>query len=245
MVNKYLYSLVASLLYWHTAYAEPVAPVDSGCFISAKTGAAMWRDNLVMETSGVPLVDASIKEEVNELSRLFGVNAQFAFFNDLESPNAYAYENKQNSYQVLFGIRLLHSAVGTLNPLDPAPIPEKFPSIWGGATAGVIAHEWAHTMQFKQRVITRASTNAPLELHADFMAGWYMGMKGYTKYVAYTELVQQFSSMGDNNFNDRNHHGTNTERANAVSSGYQLAVTGTHNAQQAFAEGMKQYDLSK
>ncbi|WP_070217865.1 hypothetical protein OX462_15485 [Janthinobacterium sp. SUN098] len=223
--------------------ASPGNHLDTGCFVSATKGGAMWENRLKMEESGLFRVDSGVKNEIEELASTFGVRADFGFINDLDGANAYASPG-HDVYRVMFGIRMLHRMSGTLNPVEDKKIPQKFPEVWEGAMGGVIAHEWAHVLQFKQGLIF-PSPVTPSELHADFLAGWYMGMKGQRMKIAYEELKQEFFAMGDTNFNDRDHHGTPEQRRHAMSSGYELATSGMHDVQQAFDKGMRLYGLSK
>jgi hypothetical protein len=216
----------------------------SGCFIGAKKAAAMWNDHLLVEESGLLRVDTDRKTEIDDLANTFGTPAAFAFVNDFDGANAFAYQEAEDDYRVMFGIRLLHHMAGTLNPVGNNKIPTHFPSIWNGPIAGVIAHEWAHVLQFKRHVRNHAATAAPIELHADYLAGWYMGMKGERMMIAYEELKSQFYSLGDNDFSNADHHGTPEERARALAKGYELAKTGIHDVNQAFEKGMEAYGLT-
>lgn len=195
-----------------------------------------------MNESGLGRVDSDVNHEISDMAKAFGITPEFAFYNDFDGANAKAFRD-HGEYHVIVGIRLLHKITGSLNPLDGSQIPQQFPEIWGGATAGVIAHEWAHLVQFKQNVRTNASTVAPLELHADFMAGWYMGTKGTRMKVAYEELQKAFFSMGDRQFNNPSHHGTPQQRLDALKSGYALGASSQRSMEDVFNEGVRKYDL--
>jgi hypothetical protein len=117
--------------------------------------------------------------------------------------------------------------------------------------AAIVAHEFGHIMQYKAGM----SPEGPwqMELHADFMAGWYLGRVrflaegGFITSEAPESLkvsVKKFFEIGDYAFNDPLHHGTPEERSRMVQTGYWKAWKGNLGAKQAFEEGKKLADLS-
>lgn len=217
---------------------------NQGCILSASRGADLWKQNLVLSTSGVPRIDEAIGRETAEIATYFGTDAEFAFLNDRANPNAYAVrETAHTGPRVLFGLRLLHETIGTLNPIGTDEIPKNFPFPWGGSLAAVIAHEWAHLLQFKNGVRSRGGNVSPLELQADYLSGWYMGMKSKMVSIDLNELVQWFESIGDNDTGSESHHGTPEQRAMAFLSGYNIAKSGEANVTKVFEAGVRKYDL--
>lgn len=166
---------------------------------------------------------------------------------DTQSPNAYAtnsFNRDGMRFAVLFGQTLLeHLAIltpdGNLNTIK---------------IEAVLAHEFAHIFQYQAAEIATTSgypeladklLEAPtvkLELMADMLTGWYLAEK-YRVYDSSTHsfsypasnevlaesknlrrVLLQFYSIGDFNFNDPDHHGTPSERLDAVMNGVQLKL---------------------
>ena len=102
----------------------------------------------------------------------------------------------------------------------------------------ILSHEAAHIFQYKNKI--KFKNTVQQEIHADFIAGWYMGklMKDYEgKYdfsngasKAYNEMYDKrqsisewkqnlrmyFGSLGDNNYTSIYHHGNFTTRYMAI-----------------------------
>ena len=79
---------------------------------------------------------------------------------------------------------------------------------------------------------TRSSRN--VELHADLIAGYYLGKRRWSK----TNLAvfgQSLFSKGDYDFNSPDHHGTPKQRLEAMLEGYRLADVGGSFAECAAA----------
>jgi uncharacterized protein len=91
------------------------------------------------------------------------------------------------------------------------------------ALAYILAHEYAHAAQtvggFRPKNITQ------IELQADCLAGFYMGAMPNVTFD--TQDIQQIAQIayqvGDYEVNNRQHHGTPQERAQAVLSGFKAS----------------------
>lgn len=105
----------------------------------------------------------------------------------------------------------------------------------------ILSHEAAHIFQYKNKI--KFKNTVQQEIHADFIAGWYMGklMKDYEgRYdfsngssQAYNEMWDKrqsisewkqnlrmyFGSLGDNNYTSIYHHGNFTTRLMAIHKG--------------------------
>jgi predicted metalloprotease len=103
---------------------------------------------------------------------------------------------------------------------------------WGGITvAGIMAHEFAHIYQFstqyRQRLRELDDTVKPVELHADFLAGYHLGLK--RRSGASMDIGAWMDGaylLGDENYELKEHHGTPKERQRAVREGYRTGVEG-------------------
>jgi predicted metalloprotease len=111
------------------------------------------------------------------------------------------------------------------------------------AVTAVCAHEFGHILQYKLRLesILRAGqpTEKRLELHADYLAGYYAGTLKLKKpgYPAAVFATQKYSS-GDWNVNSPTHHGTPDERAAAIVRGFEVAHRERHNLSDAIQIGI-------
>jgi len=99
----------------------------------------------------------------------------------------------------------------------------------------VFAHEYAHALQNKWGF---AGYGKYPELHADFLAGYYTGVKGTVSSELLESFVKEFYSMGDFNFFSTSHHGTGTERGCAFVEGYKIATVNHYNTYQAYLAGI-------
>ncbi|MUH37181.1 hypothetical protein D9O36_15115 [Zobellia amurskyensis] len=101
--------------------------------------------------------------------------------------------------------------------------------IWNG----IMAHEWAHHMQFNNQdkwYPNGAADNAPeatrtTELEADFFTGYYVTHKkgGTQNWRRTQQFLELFFNIGDCSFTSDGHHGTPLQRMEAARRGYLLA----------------------
>jgi predicted metalloprotease len=84
-----------------------------------------------------------------------------------------------------------------------------------------------------QRTVKRS------ELHADFLAGYYAGARKLQKpdYPAAVFATTQYS-IGDDDVNDRDHHGTPDERAGAIVRGFETGYRERRNLGDAIQIGV-------
>jgi len=89
----------------------------------------------------------------------------------------------------------------------------------------IMAHEYAHLVQYRHPEIRWASS-AQQELHADFLAGWYIGQ--YIRKYSYGSPDRRnipfavrggFAQLGDQEYWSMNHHGNKMARMLAIDSG--------------------------
>lgn len=165
---------------------------------------------LVSSTGDVHL-DRLYKVEQDVVFALVGVRPDFSYFNDVPA-NAFATSNSligsSTFGSVLYGVNLIRKMRQFLGDT---------------ALVGIVAHENAHILQYH--------TGFPVtggkipELHADYLAGWYLGRKriaGMLK-IDGSKFAKALWSLGDFNFNLRSHHGMPAERVSAMVLGFQLA----------------------
>lgn len=98
---------------------------------------------------------------------------------------------------------------------------------------GILAHEWAHEIQFlnnSEWYPAGAADNAPeatryTELEADFFASYFMTHKRGATYnwKRVIDFYDLFFQIGDCSFTNQGHHGTPLQRMAAARAGYELA----------------------
>jgi|SRR5208337_2883850 len=114
----------------------------------------------------------------------------------------------------------------------------------GMAILAVCAHEFGHIVQYDTRVHDTLSYGQPtvklVELHADFLAGYYLGLRQSDQ-----PSLRLFSAgafihdLGDNNFTSPTHHGTKEERTAALEGGYRLGRDATADIGSAISSGVE------
>jgi len=205
--------------------------LQGGCGISA---AALGDANgpRLARNTGNAFVDSGFARSRTFMVHAFGVSPAFAFLDDSESPNAFATPDNivgwdRGNGSVVFGVRLLTEEVAA----DP--------QTWGSALSLIMAHEWGHIKQF----YTTGPLPSPLaELHADFLAGWWLGgfnlmTNGWG--INPNSAGRSVFNKGDFEFNSPQHHGTPQQRLTAMAAGYQLSVGSNPNIAQAFQAGLR------
>ena len=161
--------------------------------------------------SGDRRLDRALIAEVRKLDKIFQINAGYRYLRDGDRPNAYATTEtfvSGTSGTILFGLTLMGNELRT--------------EYGGAAVAGIAAHEGAHIVQFStpnlhQRLNER--TVRRIELHADFLAGYYFSRTNRTE-KSLIVFGQSLFSKGDYEYNDRQHHGTPEQRVAAMRAGY-------------------------
>jgi hypothetical protein len=102
----------------------------------------------------------------------------------------------------------------------------------------ILAHEFAHAVQYHAGLQNIWTGGKKIELHADFLAGYYMGRNGLIAKGKLTSFSEEFYELGDYEFYLEDHHGTPEERRCSFLEGYRVAVKYNFNLQQAFNCGV-------
>jgi hypothetical protein len=172
----------------------------------------------IIPRSGDRVFDRALAHTLAKISQLFGVVPGFGYYDDYDAMNAYA-SPKVRMYRadgtVLFGTRLLRRMRAQ----------REAPEV---AVAAICAHEFGHIVQFKTGLYGRLSAGQPnvkrVELHADFLAGYFAGMRKKEKADFPTEAFAMTQyHFGDTEIMRRLHHGTPEERRAAIMAGFQVA----------------------
>lgn len=175
-------------------------------------------------TTGNQDMDNAIQREVNILNPAFGVNVQTWVFDDSRSPNADASSRITNPQRpdgtIRLGLMLMQHQFEYND--------------WGASVPLIMAHEFAHIKAFKNRWQFRGNdpTVKKDELFADFCAGCYMYDRQFILGIDMDATRRAFYALGDNQFNNINHHGTPEERERALMAGYNFTQNFRRNNRQ-------------
>ena len=165
----------------------------------------------LFDQSGNANIDAVTQAELIRIQSIFLINATFFFYDDFDGKNAQASEEVLNMYRgdgtIIFGRRLFN---------------REWIRSFGGTTIPIImAHEYAHLVDFKFGVLNNVSSKKR-ELFADFLAGTYLyyrtTLPGF--YTDINATLDCFNSLGDTDFGKADHHGTPQERKDALMGGF-------------------------
>jgi hypothetical protein len=198
-----------------------------GCSLIGTASATPLRALRVVRQSGVPLVDGMLAQESARLVALYEVKPDVAWFDDRGAPNALATTERlagSSPYgTVLMGLELTSTIMRRFGNMGVM-------ASW--IPMAVLAHEYAHILQFDflKRGAPLRHQGPPPELHADFLAGVYMGQRALEAANFHaTDLrpqlvasMQQFYSIGSLDFNNPGSHGTRPQRMSAFRGGIAL-----------------------
>jgi hypothetical protein len=168
-------------------------------------------------STGNPSLDASLVAELSKQSMFFGHRPGFVLYNS-SSKNASASKKPfpliPDTDSTIFYHLGMHR--DQLNS-----------GVFGGAiVAGVIAHEFGHIYQYFANYIARLQyldwTQKFVELHADYLSGFYMAGKELK--IEIKPYTDAFFLLGDYDFTSPTHHGTPEERYAVLQEGYNFRL---------------------
>lgn len=188
------------------------------------------------DRSGDDLFDRMLARALVMMTEAFTVFPAFRYYDDADGKNAMAthhclsaYDGKRCDGTVVFGARLAME-------LRPLPAGD-------AAILAICAHEFGHILAFK-RDLRWELVNAGLkvrpnfELHADFMAGFFL--RRYVRDFPTLDVrgvARAWLRMGSSDFTDPFWHGTNEMRRESIEAGYylpdrapRLSIMAAHNA---------------
>lgn len=190
------------------------------------------KDKLI-ETSGDAHLDVTLGKALVRLAAAFHEQPGFGFYDDSRGKNAYASRERvvQGTWgTVLYGQRMFQEVMERAND-------------GGMAALTIAAHEFAHIAQFHtdtdSKLMANQTTVKRVELHADYLAGWYLGTRKQSqpdlKLWAAGRTVYE---IGDEDFNDPQHHGTPDQRVDASEKGFALGLK-SGEFHDAFEQGVR------
>jgi hypothetical protein len=182
--------------------------------------------------TGDPNKDRALGRALVRISQMFEERPSFGFVDDAEQPNAFA-TDEPGRVPGTWGVVLLGTNLfrQLLDRFDDG----------GMAVTMVLAHEFGHIAQYHRKayngLIGAARRSKRAELHADLLAGYYLGRRKadeprLTLRLAGVSLFQ----IGDFQFNSKDHHGTPEERVDAAERGFTMARA-EKSFSDAFADG--------
>ncbi len=233
------------------AHAKSLSRSSRGCQVSdadfgriRERGMALGRnvgdltESDIRRTTGNAGMDRMLDQALKRVSDTFAVIPGFGFYDDHDGENAWATSRvllQRTDGTVLFGDRMF----STLMRFDPG----------GGAVMWTIAHEFAHIWLYKSGQKARLLAGQPsvrrVELHADFLAGFYLGArKREQSGISLFNAGRDIWNSGDTLYNDPSHHGTPADRIAAAEAGFQVSYGENRGAKEAF-EAATQYVLGR
>lgn len=160
-----------------------------------------------INSSGDPSLDMAIRSEIEHICGVFGLNpVDFAFYDDENQPNAWAKcgcDHSNCSGTVRLGRNLLRKE-----------LTERYAGDY--AVVGILAHEIAHVLQCRKGW---SSNNEVRELHADFLAGYYMAVRSYYTYTNINSFAASLFEKGSYDIFRDDFHGTPEQRVQSMTLG--------------------------
>lgn len=215
-VSRIVYMLAILLMSPH-AFAEKITIHGHLCTLVTEIAGKKVD---IYSTTNEPLLDRQLALEANRLADVFevrpGLKIARNFFNAAATSDTIV---KNTWGTVLMGQELITKFLN-----------DNRRNAGGLTVAGFMAHEFAHIYQFssgfRDKLMKGQSTVKLQELHADFLAGYYLGVKRRQTQAdwdigAFTEGIYL---VGDSNIEDYNHHGKSKERRAAVLLGYKTGI---------------------
>lgn len=194
--------------------------INAQCYYAQAT--TFWAK---AKTTGIADLDNVINNENTLLKAVFGVNIDLYVGGD--------YVNNENAMfapgcnfvncegEIWLGLNLMSQLFKKTHGIE--------------RLKAIFAHEYAHALQKRWGF---AGYGKYPELHADFLAGYYTGVKGAVSSDLLDAFVKEFYSQGDTYFFSAGHHGTGTERGCAFIEGYKIATVNHYNTYQAYLAGI-------
>ncbi len=228
MIFKFnIFIILAIFMFVPSVQAEKF----DGCSITSNAFQAIQRNNEIYFPHQNLNITNAYNEEGQRLVTFFKVSPR-GFFMDEQSPNALATSENISNYPdadgtIIFGTKLMLRELQRDNGI-------------GYSVPAIMAHEFAHILQFKK--IRNGEHERPrtrnMELHADFLAGWYLSHRHKFKTTEFDPARNAFEEMGDTDYTSIDHHGTPQERLKAITGGYYSDI-GEGDIEEAYNEGWK------
>ena len=177
-----------------------------------KTDAKELKSIIVYSSTGNAELDKTLNAEKARLEAVYKIKVDLKIMDDSQSPNALATPQSTNPY-------FFHGTVYLGKTLLSNELNKGEKGIY--AVVGIMAHEFAHILQATLDCQLETSFR---ELHADFLAGYYVAVRGgYENEAELTAFGQSLYEKGDSELWDAAHHGTPAQRLQAMLAGYKMS----------------------
>ena len=212
---------------------------DDGCWVDKKLGEAILAktpqvysyDGEIIHASGNELLDRALSRALLRLSRDFDVLPGFGYYPGNSAIATSAVKLARADGTVLFGLPFMQRLLS--RPEHP-----------DACVVAVCAHEFAHIVQYKTGIHNKLTTGErnvrKLELHADFMSGWFSGLRKLNNpdypSVVFAALARDSGTQISDN---PQFHGTPADRGNAVEQGFLAGARDKLSLKQALEAGIR------
>jgi hypothetical protein len=207
-----------------------------GCMLHTTPGSRLAQQIRIVASSGEEDVDRVCWQIAGALRQAFRVSPDFGFFDDdIKGPVvtfSSASGNAIATPERLIGngqgtVLLGRSLAGVTSARRKSGFRGWGPDrTWPLGLRIIIGHEWAHILQFARGNVKQGKG---AELHADFLAGWFLGYATRRQggpVVDPKDAMSAIFGRGDNlAFNDPQHHGRPVQRAGAIAEGLEAGAT--------------------
>jgi hypothetical protein len=190
--------------------------------------------DVLKRTCGDPAMDKLLDRALKKLSDVFGVYPGFGFYEDGDAPNAWATQRALIAGRVDGTVAFGQNYFRKWMTYDPT----------GVSVLATCAHEFGHIMQYKSgrysEIQGDLKTSKRTELHADYMAGYYIGLlKKHNPEASFWRAGDKFRQIGTFDDKDPMFHGTPAERVAASQQGFVVGFYEGRDAKFAFESGVK------
>lgn len=165
------------------------------------------------ERSNNDILDRAIIFELKSIIRVLEINPGFKY---IKANNAFATEQSivpGTRGTVFLGLDLIADLMKEKDG--------------GISVAGVCAHECAHIHQMEQSLFQKLRADdkniSRVELHADFIAGYYVGKRDGSSSAQLRKFSEAIFKFGDYEYVNPSHHGTPGQRAASIEKGFSVA----------------------
>lgn len=195
-----------------------------------KEGDSFFNSGVILNSSGVKILDSLILSEHEKMETFFGLDLEFHFYGENGGSNAgfHAKCHEENCDGTLvLGLNLLYF--------------ERNADV--KRVSAVLAHEFGHAIQHAKGF--KGATKFK-ELHADFLAGYYMAKANSYDSTSIHTFLNDFYKDGGNDmdFFDLTSHGSGDERICAFLEGYCYATESNNTLTDAYNYGAQYISLN-
>lgn len=211
-----------------------ISGVNLGSVLGNTSVKKLREQGQLLPSSGDKNLDRALAITLAKLVKIFGVLPSFVFAD--ESIGDVAFASKSNELGRDDGVVVIGQ--GYLRKLK-----QQDSQTFDAILAAVCAHEFGHIAQWKYGVTEKLTKNSitvkPVELHADFLVGYFAGIRKLERsnFPAQLLALGQYK-VGDIWSDSEQHHGTPEERGAAVVEGYKSSYISHHDFNTAFYRGM-------